>query len=89
MAVLTGQNCTELQVRTAVMIRTCMGVGWNYHEFQLLAARAYCTFSNTNAVKLRHRSSLHAHALELAAQRLELSARGSLIHAFAKLEGIR
>ena len=42
MAVLNGQNCTELQAIVAVMTRTCMGVGWNYYEFQLLLApRSY------------------------------------------------
>ena len=35
-------------------------------------------------------AAMHAlSTLELAAQRLELSAQGSRIHAFAKLEGIR
>eukprot|EP01043_Picozoa_sp_COSAG02_P010996 COSAG02_NODE_398_length_23118_cov_49.968939_23_plen_64_part_00 len=29
-------NYKGLQVITAVMIRTCMGVGCNYYEFQLL-----------------------------------------------------
>ena len=33
-------NYKGLQVITAVMIRTCMGVGCNYYEFELLAARS-------------------------------------------------
>ena len=33
---LTGSNYTELQVLAAVMIRTCMGVGSYYYEFQML-----------------------------------------------------
>ena len=39
--VMYSNNCTQLEVYTVLMIRTCTAVGCNYYEFELLAARSY------------------------------------------------
>ena len=36
--VMYSNNCTQLEVYTVLMIRTCTAVGCNYYEFELLAA---------------------------------------------------
>ena len=47
--VMYSNNCTQLEVYTVWMIRTCTAVGCNYYEFELLAARSYGMQSDRDA----------------------------------------